>query len=53
MIKICCNVSNNYRKSKTPKTSYIFEKKLGLSIACSKCGHEYKKILKEEESIKI
>ena len=52
MIKICCNVSNNYRKSKTPKT-YIFEKKLGLSIVCSKCGHEYKKILKEEESIKI
>ena len=52
-MKKCSNVSNNYRKSKTPKTSYIFFKKLGLSIVYSKCGHEYKKIFKEEESIKI
>ena len=31
--------------------SYIFKK--GLSIVYSKCGHEYEKIFKEEESIKI
>ena len=26
---------------------------MGLSIVYSKCGHEYKKIFKEEDSIKI
>ena len=36
---------------KNPKI-YIFWK-AGLSIVCSKCGHEYKEILKEQESIEI
>ena len=35
------------------KISYIFKKALSLSIAYGKCGHEYEKIFKEEESIKI
>ena len=28
-------------------------KALGLSIVCSKCGNEYKKIFQEEEPIKL
>ena len=44
-----CNVCNKYRKSKETKISYILKKTLILSIVCIKCGHEYKKIFKEEE----
>ena len=32
---------------------HIFENILSLSIVCSKCGHKYEKIFKEEESIEI
>ena len=28
--------------------SYIFKKILNLSIVYSKCGHEYRKVFKEE-----
>ena len=52
-MKIYCNVCNKYRKSKNPKILYTFFKKIGLSIVYSRCGHEYKKIFKEEESIEI
>ena len=52
-MKICCNVCNKYRKSKNIKISLIFKKTLALSIVYSKCGHECKKIFKEEESIEI
>ena len=31
----------------------MFKNPLGLSIVCSKCGHDYKRTLKEEELIKI
>ena len=31
----------------------MFKKPLGLSIVCSKCGHDYKRTFKEEELIKI
>ena len=48
-----CNVCNKYRKFKKAKISYIFKKTLSLSIVYSKCGHEYEKIFKEEESIEI
>ena len=48
-----CNVCNKYRKSKKIKISYIFKKILSLSIVYSKCGHEYEKIFKEEESVEI
>ena len=40
-------------KFKNPEISYIYKKALDLSIVYSKCGHEYKKIFKEEDSIKI
>ena len=45
-----CNECNKYRKYKKSKI-YIFKKTLSLSIV-HKCGHEYKKIFKEE-SIEI
>ena len=55
-MKICCNVfnvCNKYRKFKNPKISYAFKKTLDLSIVYSKCGHEYRKLFKEEDSIEI
>ena len=52
-MKIYCNVCNKYRKSRETKILYIFYKTLSLSIVYSKCGHEYKKLFKEEESIEI
>ena len=52
-MKIHCNACNKYRKSKKTKISYIFKKTLSLSIVYSKCGREYEKIFKEEESIEI
>ena len=36
-----------------PKISYILEKKLILSITCSKCRNECEKIFKEKKSIEI
>ena len=48
-----CNACNKYRIFKKSKISFIFLKKLSLSIVYSKCGHEYKKIFKQEESNEI
>ena len=50
-----CNVCNKYRKTiKTNILTNIFKKKtFYLSIVYSKCGHEYKKIFREEDSIEI
>ena len=48
MMKIYFNVCSRYRKSKNPKI-YIFKKTLCLSVIYRKCGHEYKKMFKEEE----
>ena len=51
-MNIFCNVCNKYIKFKNPKI-YI-KKKTDLSIVYSKCGHECKKVFKEEEeSIEI
>ena len=50
-VRIYCNVCSKYRIFK--RYIYIFKKKLSLSIAYSKCGHEYEKIFKEEESVEI
>ena len=33
--------------------SSILKKTLSLSLVYSKCGHEYEKIFREEESIKV
>ena len=42
----------NFKKLKNPKISYIFKKTLGVSIVCSKCGHDYKKYLKKKNQLK-
>ena len=51
MIKTNCIVCDKCGKFKNSKISCISKKTSGLSIVCSKCGNEYKKIFKEEESI--
>ena len=48
-----CGVCDKNKKDKNRKISYIFEKKLVLSIICSKFGSKDEKIFKEEQSIKI
>ena len=54
MEKIYCVICGKYRKFKSPKISYIFEKKaLVLSIICSKCENEDEKIFNEKESIEM
>ena len=52
MMKIYCNVYNKYRKLKCCKISHILKKILGLSIVCSKCGHEHKKYFKKKNQLK-
>ena len=47
------NLNNKYTKIKNPKISYIFDKKIVLSIICNKCGSRYEKIFKEEGSTEI
>ena len=46
---ICCK----YGKFEKLKISHIIEKTLVLSIVCSKCTNEDKKLFKEEKSIEI
>ena len=53
MKKIYCATSGRYIKLEKPKISYLLEKTLVLSIICSKCKNEDKKLFKEEESIEI
>ena len=53
MKKLYCFICDKYRKFENPKTSYLFEKTLVLSIICSKCKNKYGKLFKEEESIEI
>ena len=43
-----CSVCNKYTKFKKTKISYVFKKTLSISIAYSKCAHEYKMVFKEE-----
>ena len=50
MKKIYCVIFSKYRKFEKPKTSYLFEKALVLSIICSKCENE---LFKKEESTEI
>ena len=53
MKKLHCVICGKYRKCEKPKISYLLEKKLVLSIICSKCKNEDEKLFKEEESIEI
>ena len=52
MKKLYCIICGKYRKFIKPKTSYIYEKTLALSIICSKCKNKDEKLFKEE-SIEI
>ena len=52
MMEMYCNICNKYRKFKNPKISYI-SKEEDLSIVYSKCGNEYIKIFKKEDSTEI
>ena len=53
MKKIYCIRCNKYREFRTPKISYISDKKLVLSIVCDKCNKNDKMIFKEEGSTEI
>ena len=53
MKKIFSIVYGKYRTIKNHKASYIFEKKLVISIICSKYGSKDEKVFKEEKSIEI
>ena len=51
-MKIKKNIKcSKYRKSKSLKISYIFNKTWVLSIICDKCGSKDEKVFKKEESI--
>ena len=51
-MKIYCNVCDKFRQSEKNKIFFL-KKTLSLFIVYSRWGHEYEKIFKEEESIKI
>ena len=53
MKKLYCAVCGKYREFWNPRTSYIFEKKIVLSIIWRKSFNEDEKTFKEEESIEI
>ena len=53
MKKLYRIIWGKYRKFEKPKISCLLEKILVLSIICSKCKNEDKKILEKEESIEI
>ena len=44
MKKLYCVICGKDRKFKKPKTSYLLEKTLVLSIICSKCKNEDEKL---------
>ena len=47
-----CNVLINIEKLKKNKILYILKIALILSVVYSKCGHEFKKILKKKNQLK-
>ena len=47
-IKIYCIKCNTFRKFEIPKTFYISDETLFLSIICIKCGKNNEIIFKEE-----
>ena len=47
-----CFICGKYRDTKNPKISYIFQKKLVLSIFCSTCKNEDGKYLKKKNQHK-
>ena len=53
MKKLYRVIFGKYKKFEKPEVSYRLEKTLVLSIICSKCKNEDKKLFKEEESTEI
>ena len=53
MENLYCVIYGQDRKFEKPKILYLIEKTLVLSIICSKCKNEDKKLFKEDESIEI
>ena len=45
--------TKSIENQKKTKKSYIFTKALSRSIVYNKCGYEYEKVFKKEESIEI
>ena len=52
MKKIYCVICRRYRKFEKPKTSYLLEKTLVLSIICSKCKNEDENYLKKKNQLR-
>ena len=52
MKKLYCVVSGKYKNFEKPNISYILEKKLVLSIICSKHKNVDKKYLKKKKHLK-
>ena len=50
MKKLYGVICSKYRKFEKPKTSYLSEKALVLSIICSKCKNKDEKIFTEEST---
>ena len=48
MKKLYCVIFGKHRKFEKPKISYLLEKTLVLSIICSKCKNEDKKLKKNQ-----
>ena len=53
MKKIYVIKCNKYKKFKKTKISYLFNKKLVLSIICNKRDNNYEKKIREEKSVEI
>ena len=53
MKKLYCVICCKYKKFEKLEILYLLEKRLVLSIICSKCKNEDEKLFKEVESIEI
>ena len=53
MKKLYRVICGKYRKLEKPKTPWLLERTLVLSIFCSKCKNEDETLFKEEQSIEI
>ena len=52
-MKIYCNICSKLRKSEKPIPPHVLKKTLNISNIYSRCGHEYEKKIKEEESVEM
>ena len=52
MKKLYCVICGKYWKFEKPKTSYLLEKTLVLSIICNKCNNEDELFLKKKNQLR-